>query len=463
MNGPEDGAPQRGLLVLGMHRSGTSAVTRLVNLLGVDLGENLMAPAADNNEAGFWEHQDAVRLDERAMAVLDRRWDDPRAMPADAWQRPALDATRRDLVAFIAAEFADAPLWGVKDPRLCRLLPLWADAAAEAGASPLALVVLRHPAEVARSLQRRDGLAASRAYLLWLRHLLEAERGSRTMRRAVVTYDAVLGDWRATADRIADGLGVAWPVSVDSVTREVEGFIDPGLRHHAATRAALESDPAVSPWVVDAWDAALALAAGEDGTDARFDTVAAALEAADPLFAASLDETMAAAAALGARETEALRRAQELDELRATKDGEIAAFDARLKQTVADMQARERELVAEAQRLGRELGGLASRLATEEGRRHELESRVAEIDRVRHEQVAEIDRIRHEQVTEIDRIRHEQVADLQRRNDDLAGQIEAFRIERAALRETLRRMQDSTSWRLTAPLRWVRRRGAGAP
>lgn len=443
---------RHGLLVLGMHRSGTSAVTRLVNLLGVALGDNLMPPAADNNEAGFWEHQDAVRIDERAIALLDRRWDDTRPLPPDAWERPSLAPTRRDLDAFLAGEFADAPLWGVKDPRLCRLLPLWRPAVEETGSTPLALLVLRHPVEVARSLQRRDGLAESRAFLLWLRHLLEAERGSRGMTRAVVTYDAVLADWRGTADAIARALGLGWPVAPESVAAEVETFIDPGLRHHAASREALDADPAVSPWIADAWDAALALAAGAPGTDARFDAVAAGLAAADPLFGTALDETMAAAAALGARETEALRRAQELDELRAIKDAEIAAFDARLKQTVADMQAREDELVAEARRLGDELGQMASRLATEEGRRHELECRVAELDRLHHEQVRELDRLRHEQVT-----------DLQRRNADLVGQVEAFRTERAALRETLRRMQESTSWRLTAPLRWVRRRTAGAP
>ena len=65
------------LLVLGMHRSGTSALTRVLNLLGVALGDDLMPPGPDN-PLGFWEHQGIVSVHEALFAELDRRWDDPR-------------------------------------------------------------------------------------------------------------------------------------------------------------------------------------------------------------------------------------------------------------------------------------------------------------------------------------------------------------------------------------------------
>src|SRR6185312_12242151 len=72
----------RAILVLGMHRSGTSAVTRVLNLLGADLGSRLVAPAADN-PAGFWEHADAVKINDDLLQALGRTWYDMRDMPAN--------------------------------------------------------------------------------------------------------------------------------------------------------------------------------------------------------------------------------------------------------------------------------------------------------------------------------------------------------------------------------------------
>ena len=111
------------LLVLGMHRSGTSAFTRVLNLHGVALGENLM-PAGPDNPSGFWEHADVVAVHERLLAALERTWDDPRPLP-DNWLASAAAQTAFDaLVAIVQRDFAGVSLWAVKDPRLCRLLPL---------------------------------------------------------------------------------------------------------------------------------------------------------------------------------------------------------------------------------------------------------------------------------------------------------------------------------------------------
>ena len=74
----------KGLLVLGMHRSGTSALTRLLNLHGAVLGDDLL-PAGHDNPSGFWELREAVAIHERLLAGLGMAWDDPRALPPD-WQ-----------------------------------------------------------------------------------------------------------------------------------------------------------------------------------------------------------------------------------------------------------------------------------------------------------------------------------------------------------------------------------------
>src|SRR5581483_9655837 len=121
---------------------------------------------------------------------------------------------------------AGAPLWGVKDPRLCRLLPLWRPLLAGLGARPCFILAVRHPAEVAGSLLRRDGLNAGCAAILWLRHVLEAERGSRGAARAIVHYEDLVGGagWRAVAARLAAQFGIAWPRTGAAAEAAVDSY-----------------------------------------------------------------------------------------------------------------------------------------------------------------------------------------------------------------------------------------------
>ena len=76
------------ILVLGMHRSGTSAVTRVINLLGADLPSNLMPAVAGANEPGFWESMDVYRLNDEILASVGSSWDDWRRFDP-AWMRSA--------------------------------------------------------------------------------------------------------------------------------------------------------------------------------------------------------------------------------------------------------------------------------------------------------------------------------------------------------------------------------------
>ena len=87
----------RAILVLGMHRSGTSAVTGALRLCGVELGTELMQPGSDNPK-GFWEHAGVVAIHERLLAALERSWNDPRPLPADWLQSEATGAAAGELV-----------------------------------------------------------------------------------------------------------------------------------------------------------------------------------------------------------------------------------------------------------------------------------------------------------------------------------------------------------------------------
>jgi GT2 family glycosyltransferase len=320
------------ILVLGMHRSGTSALSGVLHHLGVALGGNMMPPTADNPR-GYWEQADIVDIHTKAMAAYGLAWDDIRPMPP-ALLRDA--AVARDLRTVLAREFAGAPLWGLKDPRLCRLVPLWLPLLAELGAAPHFILCVRHPADVATSLSVRDGINENCAAILWLRHVLEAERGSRGRPRSIVHYEDLVapGGWREAMTRLGVGLGVDLPVA--GAEAAVEAFLAPGLRHHRAGRGGL------SGWVEAVYDA---FAAGPASLSETCDAVQRELDHAGDLFLPVLGQTVAAladmraqrqaqdrvVADLSAQLARSRHEAQELRALAVRAEGEIKT----LRQPVA--------------------------------------------------------------------------------------------------------------------------------
>jgi glycosyltransferase involved in cell wall biosynthesis len=223
------------ILVLGMHRSGTSAVTRCLNLLGAKVGNKLLLPAEDNR-SGFWEHADVVAIHEELLKDLGRTWHDARALPEGWLLSDAARKARGKLAELIANEFDASALSAVKDPRLCRFVPLWREVLLESGLDAVALLVVRHPAEVARSLKARDGLRSGTTCLNWLEHFAEAETATRGMPRSLLTYDDLLSDWRNALAKAGRALHVQWPVPIEDAHPAIDAFLDRTERHHVASQ-----------------------------------------------------------------------------------------------------------------------------------------------------------------------------------------------------------------------------------
>lgn len=279
-----DSAPRerRAVFVLGMHRSGTSAVTRVLNLLGVELGTCLMAASPDN-ERGYWEHTEIVQVHDDLLVELGSGWDDVRPLPAGWLETPAAAAATAKLRAIVERDFAAAPLWGLKDPRLCRLLPLWLPLLRAMRLTPQFVLVLRHPREVAASLARRDSKNETAAALLWLRHTLEAERATRGFPRTVIHYPDLVANpqnWVAEFHRIAAECGVDWPNRPETLDRRVLEFLSPELRHHRIGESIAEGEDGFGAWVRSVYDA---LRARECRTS-ECDRVAEEMDRADQVW-----------------------------------------------------------------------------------------------------------------------------------------------------------------------------------
>lgn len=241
MTGTNQGK-QHAVIIMGMHRSGTSAFARVLNLLGVDLGSSFLE-ADSANPRGYWEHLEIYDTHERLLNSMGRVWHSIFPFPEGYLQLSSMDFYKKQLINVVTRDFSRTKLWGLKDPRLCRLLPIWHSVFDAVGCEPLFVFVIRNPAEVVASLMRRDGFSESKCYIMWLLHTLESERDSRRYPRIFVTYDQILSDWKSVVTRIGDRFNLDWPNNPVQVESAVSSFLSPDLRHHR--KPALSEDGSV--------------------------------------------------------------------------------------------------------------------------------------------------------------------------------------------------------------------------
>lgn len=192
-----------------MHRSGTSALARAVNLLGASLGEALMAPQADDNPLGYWEHREVQRLQQDFLVAIDRSWDDPRSLPSETWARPeALDLVE-GLAKELRSELGKSPFFALKDPRMCILGPIWARVQDRIGYEASAVAVLRHPRGVIDSLARRSEVPGMLSLWLWWQHNLGWMKMSRGLSRQLLVFEEMVADPDGAIDQIRS-LDLPW-------------------------------------------------------------------------------------------------------------------------------------------------------------------------------------------------------------------------------------------------------------
>ena len=176
------------LLVMGMHRSGTSLLGGVLQQLGVTLPGDMIA-ADIHNPQGYFEWRQVVDIQERLLIDLDRWWpslEGTLALPKDWLHHPATKAASWQLLKLLTDEVKlQSGPWAIKDPRCSRLLPLWLQLAAKLELPLKLLLAVRDPTGVIHSLMRRDGpltgLDANRGQQLWWRHNLEAIHAARSL------------------------------------------------------------------------------------------------------------------------------------------------------------------------------------------------------------------------------------------------------------------------------------------
>jgi hypothetical protein len=208
------------IAITGMHRSGTSMITRALHDSGLHLvgtgAEDLVDPAEDNPE-GFWENKAIVACNDELLEATGGAWDNPPALPPAAVDDPRVAHVAEASTAALAA-LAEHDHWGFKDPRTCLTAAYWLDLEPE-----LRFVIcVRHPIEVALSLKRRNQNSYSLGLALWERYYSAVLEQVPAEFRIVTHYDTFFVDPEAELARLC---GFA---ELDPATPRVRR----DLRHH---------------------------------------------------------------------------------------------------------------------------------------------------------------------------------------------------------------------------------------
>lgn len=365
--------------IAGMHRSGTSMVTKHLHDCGLYLGRNedLMPPAAENPE-GFWEHLPLVAVNDDILNRLGGGWDCPPPEPTAEQWRGALLAPARTRAATIVAHFEGREPWGWKDPRSSITLPFWR--ALLPGLRTV--VVVRNPLEVALSLQRRNGFSFALGLTLWhiyYRRLLDAAPAAD---RLITHYDAYFAETEPEVRRLAAFAQL--PVDED---RLATLRASAELRHHRLTADDLV-DAAVSPAIFELYRDLCLEAGWRDTDEARVRPTAPASRegaAGEPSggqispLAAGVGGISGATIEAGVLRQELARHREALDrreERIAELEAAIAEHERARVQIEGDLAAKESQIA----QLGTVIAEGERQIQERNGKIEERDGRVAERD-----------------------------------------------------------------------------------
>jgi hypothetical protein len=338
----------------------------------------------------------------------------------DSWTQVQSEWLRSDESArlgeecqsLLYTEFGEAPLFVLKDPRMCRLMPFWLPVVATAGIIPSAVLVVRNPQDVARSLERRNAIPTTTALLMWLRHVLDAESQTRLIRRSIVRCEDMHEHWLQLAEQISTDLGIKWaPRSIDA-DREISRFSKSGHRKHEPRTTSLDVPVLVLEWLHRTTIALDTIRGGHP------DEVEEAVRTLDDVRM-HFDQTTSIVSAVA-------------DGLEAQRSADVSFLENQLAAAESQLHAIEACLVD-------------TRSATDVLRGQLAES-LAQRDRAEAQRIAQ-DAEKSELLRQRD--------GLQGRVDHLQDRALELEIERARLAAQVVALYESKSWRITAPLRAV--------
>ena len=225
------------VLVLGMHRSGTSLCSHILSVLGVDMTDDVAAPGTTSlgkdNPRGHWERHEIVEFHARVLRIFNRDYYTPfhdLPLPVAWWADPRVGEIRRDILEFLEKRMGEG-LFGFKDPRTLRMMPIWQQIIKELRLAPKIVFCLRNPAQVARSLTARDGLEANVAEYRWFSYIMDFFRYTQNRDFCTVQYESWFDSPSTNLGKLLNFLDLRWDQTDWDLDSATFGIVDRELRH----------------------------------------------------------------------------------------------------------------------------------------------------------------------------------------------------------------------------------------
>jgi hypothetical protein len=252
--------PNRGIVVLGVARSGTSTIARSLNVFGVDTGSRLRAGGREKNPRGFFEDEAVLSINRRLRSLVVA----PHGVslwPVDALQRPEVQRLQDEAVRAIDSGFGASPLWGLKINGILRFFPFWQAVFERLGADIAFVVAVRAPVSAVKSRRRhrvskpfRPERSLELDLYEWLASIVPHFGRLRGARFVVVDYDRMMEGPARELERMAMTLGLPLPTTrPDQLAAFTEGFLSRQLRHFPGSGDDRAAEEPVPQLVIDAW------------------------------------------------------------------------------------------------------------------------------------------------------------------------------------------------------------------
>jgi hypothetical protein len=225
------------VVILGMHRSGTSLCSHVLSALGVDMADTVAArnseETAPDNPKGHWERWEIVDFHDRILGLLNRPYagiGHDFVFPVAWWADPRVASVRREIMAFLERRMGNGQ-FGFKDPRTVRLLPIWHQIFADLKLAPKIVYCIRNPAQVARSLHARDGLNRDLGEYRWLSYNTDFFRYIRAHEFCTIEYESWFDERLNNLAKLRAFLDLPAEQDDSYIDDAVSEIIDGELRH----------------------------------------------------------------------------------------------------------------------------------------------------------------------------------------------------------------------------------------
>jgi len=219
------------VLVLGMHRSGTSLLTGMLNLMGVYLGKDLMSPN-EFNPKGYFENFEIYRINEGILSKLKSSWDSMEELPSGWINRKELSPYKKKLKKIISEEFKFSNVFALKDPRICLLLPLYIHILGELKIEVRYIILKRKEIEIAESLRKRDKFSLFKSFRLFKKYEYNIIKYTHDKKKIEIDFDDIITNPKKIILLLREFLGLKLKID-EKFLKIIKNFVDPKLRHYS--------------------------------------------------------------------------------------------------------------------------------------------------------------------------------------------------------------------------------------